>query len=231
MHDTSLFNCQQFFDSYGASIKQHAPNAKVVEIGSQDVNGSIRVCSPAEFEYIGVDFATGKGIDVVLTDPYSLPFESESVDVVVSNSCLEHSEMFWLIYLEIMRILKPTGIFYLNVPSNGGFHRYPVDCWRFYPDSGRALVTWAKRNGMNAELLESYTSQQIGDEWNDYVAIFLKDKDNLHLYPNRILNNKTDFTNGLVFGSNELLKPQGMPEDKLKMLAIKQIIDNQIKIG
>ena len=30
-------------------------------------------------------------------------------------------------------------LFYLNAPSNGEFHRYPVDCWRFYPDAGGAL--------------------------------------------------------------------------------------------
>ena len=46
----------------------------------------------------------------MLTDPYHLPFESNSLDVVVSSSCFEHSEMFWLLFLEIMRVLKPEGL-------------------------------------------------------------------------------------------------------------------------
>src|SRR5690606_22164720 len=101
--------------------------------------------APANVTYIGLDFEKAKGVDVLLTDPYTLPFENESVDVVVSSSCFEHSEMFWLVFAEILRILKPNGLVYLNAPSNGVVHRYPVDCWRFYPDAGEALATWGKR--------------------------------------------------------------------------------------
>jgi SAM-dependent methyltransferase len=119
----------------------------IVDIGSQDVNGSLRSVAPPNNKYIGVDFVEAKGVDVVITDPYSLPFEDESVDAVVSSSCFEHSEFFWLLFNEALRILKPTGLLYINVPSNGQFHRYPVDCWRFYPDSGVALQNWGKRSG------------------------------------------------------------------------------------
>jgi SAM-dependent methyltransferase len=230
MHHTALQNCQQFFESYGESINTLSSKVRVVEIGSQDVNGSLRAFCPEQFEYTGVDFVMGKGVDLILDDPYTIPFESESIDVVLSSSCFEHSEMFWLLYIEIMRILKPTGIFYLNVPSNGEFHRWPVDCWRFYPDSGRALITWAKRNGMKPKLLESYTSTQIGDQWNDFVAVFLKDEECIEKYPNRILHTKTDYSNGLICGESDFSKLSIMPEDKKKMAVINQIIDNKVKI-
>lgn len=230
MHYTALQNCQHFFDNYGESIKKLSPMAHVVEIGSQDVNGSLRSLCPEQFKYTGVDFVAGKGVDLILDDPYSLPFDDESIDVILSSSCFEHSEMFWLLYLEIMRTLKPTGIFYLNTPSNGEFHRWPVDCWRFYPDSGRALITWAKRNGMTPQLLESYTSTQIGDQWNDFVAVFLKNELHIEKYPNRILHNKTDYSNGLVCGENDFSKMSAMPEDKKKMSSISKIIDNSLKV-
>lgn len=230
MHYSALQNCQQFFESYGESINIISPNAHVVEIGSQDVNGSLRTLCPEHFKYTGVDFVAGKGVDLILDDPYTLPFESESVDVVLSSSCFEHSEMFWLLYIEIMRILKPTGVFYLNVPSNGELHRWPVDCWRFYPDSGRALITWAKRNGMNSQLLESYTSTQIGDQWNDFVAVFLKNEAHTEKYTNRILHKKTDYSNGLLFDENDFSNMSTMPEDKKKLAVISQIIDNKVKI-
>lgn len=230
MHPTALQNCQHFFETYGDAIQKNTPNAKVVEIGSQDVNGSLRTYCPASFEYTGVDFVAGKGVDLILDDPYKLPFEDESVDVMLSSSCFEHSEMFWLLYLEIMRTLKPGGLFYMNVPSNGEFHRWPVDCWRFYPDSGRALITWAKRNGMKAELLESYTSTQIGDQWNDFVAVFVKDGDKATMFPNRILHKKADYSNGIMFGQSDFSKLSAMPEDKKKLAVIKQIIDNTVKV-
>lgn len=227
MHPTSLTNCQQFFDTYASCFPD---KAKVIEIGSQDVNGSIRSTCPSKFEYIGVDFQAAKGVDIVISDPYTLPFEDASVDIVLSNSCFEHSEMFWLVFLEILRVLKPSGLFYLNAPSNGSFHRYPVDCWRFYPDSGRALITWAKKNGLNSELLESFTSLQIGHEWNDFVGVFLKDKAHLHCFPNRILNQKKDYYNGLVLGGDHFLNPIESTEDRKKLDVISQIVHNQIKI-
>jgi SAM-dependent methyltransferase len=170
-------------------------------------------------------------VDVVLEDPYSLPFETASTDVVISSSCFEHSEMFWVLFIEIMRILKPHGLFYLNAPSNGDFHRYPVDCWRFYPDSGRALVTWAKRNEMNPALLESYASaQSAGDQWNDFVAVFVRDEAQAQRHHNRILDGKKDVFNGVMLGSEGFVNPRPMPEDRMKLAAIKQIIDNRVKV-
>ena len=166
----------------------------------------------------------------MLSDPYALPFEGESADIVLSSSCFEHSEMFWLVFLEIMRILKPSGLFYLNVPSNGGFHRYPVDCWRFYPDSGNALVSWARRNSVNAVLFESYISDQQTHEWNDFVGVFLKDQRYFERYPSRILDTFQGFRNGLKFGSTSFLKQTYPPEDKRKLGIIQKIIENKIKI-
>jgi len=229
MHHTAQLNSKQFFECYAPFLKREK-SIKVIEIGSQDVNGSLRQTCPPDFEYVGVDFVPGKGVDIVLDDPYVLPFLDCSADVVISSSCFEHSEMFWLVFLEVLRIVKPNGLFYLNVPSNGEIHRWPVDCWRFYPDSGNALVTWAKRNGINPILLESYTSTQIGDQWNDYVAVFLKDEQFVNQYPNRIIETKTDFYNGLSSKEAAFSRYSQAPEDKRKMMAINQIIDNNIKV-
>lgn len=202
MHPTAMSNCQSFFTAYSASFAQHQ-HVKVVEIGSQNVNGTLRDTCPANFEYIGVDFAQAKGVDIVLEDPYKLPFEDEAVDVVLSSSCFEHSEMFWLVFLEIMRVLKPSGLFYLNAPSTGSFHRYPVDCWRFYPDSGAALVKWAQRHGSKPTVLESYT--QIAGNWQDYVAVFLKDESCAAQFSQRILDSKVDFENGQRMSDDKLI--------------------------
>lgn len=229
MHPTAMNNCKSFWSAYSQSFESMA-HVKVIEIGSQDVNGSLREVCPKNFEYVGVDFVEGKGVDVVLSDPYSLPFENESADIILSSSCFEHSEMFWIVFLEILRVLKPNGLFYLNTPSNGNFHRYPVDCWRFYPDSGQALVTWARRNSINAALLESYTSNQKGDVWNDFVAVFLKDEAFIKSFPNRILDSLTDFRNGLRYGSTEHLNLTELTEDQLKLNVISQIVTNKIKI-
>ena len=198
MHKSALSNGASFFQVYLA----HRKDLTIVDIGSQDVNGSLRSVVPPQHRYIGVDFASGHGVDVVLTDPYVYPFDSDSVDCVVSSSCFEHSEFFWLSFLEMVRILRNGGIIYLNVPSNGLFHRYPVDCWRFYPDSGNALARWAHTNGYDIVPLESFVSNQDSQDgqfaWNDFVAVFLKGSNNLaNVGDTRMMDFKKDVTNGL----------------------------------
>lgn len=185
-------NGNSFFACYSKSFDQN--NTVVVEIGSQDVNGSLKDVCPKNFKYIGVDFIKANNVDLVLDDPYQLPFDDNSVDMVVSSSCFEHSEMFWLVYLEALRILKPSGLFYLNAPSRGNYHLYPVDCWRFYPDSGIALTNWGIRSGYNNVMLESYTQAKGG--WGDFVAVFLKDAKYIDSFQNRILESKKDYING-----------------------------------
>lgn len=202
-----------FFEQY-APFFNGIDQPSIVDVGSMDVNGSLRQTAPEGFTYTGVDFAPGPGVDLVLSDPYVLPFENDSVDMVVSSSCFEHSELFWVSFLEILRILKPRGLFYLNAPSNGNYHRYPVDCWRFYPDCGGALITWAKRNGYRAALLESFVGNQVGDAWNDFVAVFLKDEDLVPLVPAGILDRTSAYRNGIRIGSDSILNESAFTEDQ-----------------
>lgn len=226
MHPTAMLNAKMFFDVYGASFA----SGLVADIGAQDLNGSLRAVCPAQFTYVGVDFVAGKGVDVILDDPYRLPFADQSIDIVISSSCFEHSELFWLLFLEIMRVLKAPGLFYLNVPSNGDVHRHPLDCWRFYPDSGRALVTWARRSGYDAVLAESYTCKQIGDIWNDFVAVFLKGAEFAPGFPQRITDGFDGFTNGMALGRQDALNPQRYPEDMDKLMLISDLINNKIVV-
>jgi SAM-dependent methyltransferase len=223
-------NCKLFFDTYSESFKNQSL-VKIVEIGSQNVNGTLRSVAPTAFEYVGVDFVEGDGVDIILDSPYSLPFKTDSVDIVLSSSCFEHSEMFWLVYLEILRILKPSGLFYLNVPSNGDFHSYPVDCWRFYPDSGNALVSWSKKMGFNSVLLESYTSNQNLEHWNDFVAVFLKDEGEISNFKSRIVDSFTDFINGKKYEIEDYINFRRKPEDQLTLFEMNQSINNHMVIN
>lgn len=208
MHRSSMKTGEDFFDVYAKELD----SGIVLDIGSQDVNGSLSEVCPKKLTYTGVDFIEGKGVDLVLKDPYALPFPDNYADMIVSSSCFEHSEMFWLLFLEIMRVLKPSGLFYMNVPSNGLFHRYPVDCWRFYPDSGKALATWGNHNKIDVCLLESFTSAQDADIWNDYAAVFLKDRSKAHLYPSRISDSRNDIENVCRDDRAELKNLQTHPQ-------------------
>jgi len=209
MHDTAMMYGKHFFSTY----LKDAKGLKIIDIGSQDVNGSLKSVAPKDNEYIGLDFVEGKGVDVILTDPYVLPFEDSSVDVVVSSSCYEHSEFFWLSFNEALRILKPSGLLYINVPSNGAYHRFPVDCWRFYPDSGIALQNWGNRSGYACALLESFIGIRKNDIWHDFVGVFVKDKSNTSKFSLRIQDITKEFMNGRLLDSEEIFKHQYIPQN------------------
>ncbi|MCK3780131.1 methyltransferase domain-containing protein [Ensifer sesbaniae] len=211
MHDTALENADYFFRTYA---KQRS-GLKVVEIGSQDVSGTIRSIAPPDCHYLGLDFAEGPGVDRIVEDPYDLPVDDEFADIVVSSSCFEHSEFFWLVFTEAQRILKPDGLCYINAPSNGAFHRYPVDCWRFYPDSGIALQKWARRSGYRTTLLESFVTLRKNDQWNDFVAVFVKNEIYAGNYPDRIHLSREDYMNARNLGSNSFARPSNLTEDQL----------------
>lgn len=214
MHSSALSFARSFFDIYCGHINE----ATVVDIGSQDVNGSIRLVCPERFNYIGVDFQHGKGVDIVLDDPYHLPLGDKSVDVIVCSSVFEHSQFFWLVFLEMCRVLKAGGLIYLNVPSNGYIHRYPVDSWRFYPDAGIALMNWANRHSFQVQVQESFigakaSASDPGETWNDFVCIFSIGD---YTRPNpdeRIFLESAHCLNIRCFGSDNPINASLLPED------------------
>ena len=205
MHDTAYKHCSLFFENY----LQHIPfDLNVIEVGSQDVNGSLKdIFNRPNIKYTGLDFVSGKNVDMLLIDPYKLPLADNSVDVLVTSSCLEHCDMFWVLYLDMLRVLKPHGLLYINVPSNRGvFHRYPVDCWRFMPDAGKALEKWGSISGYtDCTMLESFVGNMGADEWQDFVTVILKDKQYTSFYRDRITASINEFENGLKGESSELI--------------------------
>ncbi|MDT2022609.1 methyltransferase type 11 [Methylocella sp. CPCC 101449] len=168
MHDTALKLGRLFFEHYATA------GATIVDIGSFDVNGSLRSVAPPQTFYLGIDCEHGKGVDLAVPVGTTLPIRNDFAGIVVSSSQAEHDDFFWETFLDMCRITKPEGFIYLNVPSNGSFHRYPQDCWRFYPDSGAVLAKWARKNKQNVYLVESFIAYREKDQWNDFVAVFKK---------------------------------------------------------
>ena len=169
MHASSYQHMQRLVSTY---LDRARPLA-AIDIGSYDVNGSYRTLFDAPgWRYTGVDLEAGPGVDVVLSSPYRLPFASRSVDVVISGQAFEHVEYFWMTWLEMVRVLKPGGLIFLIAPSRGPEHRYPQDCWRFYPDGYRALAKFGR-----CELVEVGTDWEPHADpgsapWGDTVGVF-----------------------------------------------------------
>lgn len=141
MHETALQDALIFRQTYLKNLERTALD--ILDVGGQDVNGSMRPCMENPlWTYTSVDMTKGKGVDIVVKEPHEqTPFPGAPYDVIVSSSCFEHDPCFWLTLSRMHMSLKQDGgLIYLNVPSVGPYHTYPVDNWRFYADAGPSLA-------------------------------------------------------------------------------------------
>jgi SAM-dependent methyltransferase len=147
---------------------QEGKPLKILDLGSQDICGSYRpIFDVPKWKYIGIDMAAGKNVDVVLRTPYAWSeIASGSADVVISGQAFEHIRYFWITMLEIARVLKPGGLCCILAPSSGPEHRYPVDCWRFYPDGMQALADFAQLEVL--EINTQWEDQKIHNDGSDW---------------------------------------------------------------
>jgi len=115
--------------------KQDVAGKRVLEVGSYDVNGSLRklIGSWRPAEYTGVDIQEGPSVDLVCDAEKLLDiFPEESFDVVFSTELLEHVLNPKIVVSNIKRLCKRNGIILLTTRSYGfHFHPYPYDFWRF----------------------------------------------------------------------------------------------------
>jgi len=174
MHQSSMEKMQDFVARYLETRRDEA--LQILDLGSLDVNGTYRPLFDAPgWAYTGVDLSPGPNVDLVLSDPYRwriLP--ARRFDVIVSGQTFEHIEFFWVTLQQMVRVLRPGGLICIIAPSRGYEHRYPVDCWRFYPDGFRALAAY-----VGLDLLEvsaqweamGYTGDD-SDVWGDAMAVY-----------------------------------------------------------
>lgn len=89
-----------------------------------------------------LDIADGPFVDYIV-DGHSLPFEENTFDLVIAQESLEHFENPSIAVDEIYRVLKPGGIFYVQVPFIIGYHPGPTDFWRYTKEGIRKLTEQA----------------------------------------------------------------------------------------
>lgn len=169
MHDTALRTGEAFLKCYCRG------NYSILDVGSLDVNGTLRPFIMEGVNYTGIDISSGPNVDMVIKPGKLFPFQPDSFDLVVCTSCFEHDPQFWMTFYEICRVVKRGGFIYISAPSNGPVHRYPVDCWRFYPDSAEALTQWVNQTGdMLVDVVENFRMSPSVDGWVDQVSVFGK---------------------------------------------------------
>lgn len=106
---------------YCLSVKSKHPNffknAKVLDVGSLDINGSNRYLFE-DCEYTGIDVGPGKNVDIVCPG-HKFEASDGSFDVIVSTECFEHDMYFPETLKNIIRMLRPGGLFFFTCGGDG----------------------------------------------------------------------------------------------------------------
>lgn len=164
MHATSYEKIRCFRDVYLEASPASA--VIVLDVGSHsyDEQGSYRSLFPLpRYQFVGLDLVPGPNVDVVPHDPYSWEeLATDSIDAVVSGQTFEHNPFFWVTMAEVARVLRPGGVVAVVAPSAGDVHRFPLDCWRFYPDAWLAVCAF-----VGLEVVESYVEARTNRKMTD----------------------------------------------------------------
>lgn len=89
----------------------------ILEIGSHDVNGSIRNFFEGS-DYCGVDLSPGDGVDVVMSG-HELKFPNDTFDYSISCECFEHNPEWIKTFANMYRMTKISAYVIITCASTG----------------------------------------------------------------------------------------------------------------
>jgi SAM-dependent methyltransferase len=137
----------------------------VLEIGSRNINGTVRQFFSDAKQYIGIDMESGEGVDIV-TDSHNLIYEPDLrhkfFDTIICLETLEHDiDPFETMY-QINCMLKHNGFLLISTPTFGfPLHRHPKDYWRFGEDAYREVLFYGYEILNLAHVLDTVGSPGI----------------------------------------------------------------------
>jgi len=231
MHYSAYANAEKFYNKY---CEIGIENKNILDVGSYNVNGTLKPIFE-KGKYIGLDMEEGRNVDVV-ANAHEIPFKDGHFDIVLSSSCFEHDDMFWETFLEMCRVLKPGGYLYVQAPSNGPYHGWPGDNWRFYIDSWLALEKWGIKKGYDLELVERYIDDitppldyEGPRVWNDSIGIFRKKEEETQDFIIKSIG--TGRHNMLDRGDKKIALISSFCDDEIKLKCLKKNIIKVKEMG
>jgi SAM-dependent methyltransferase len=107
-----------FFQAVVGRNRGFVAGARVLEIGSYDVNGSIRSVFEGAGEYVGVDLTQGPGVDLVAYG-HQVDHPDGTYDIAVSGECFEHDPHWRDTFANMVRLARAGGLVVFTCASHG----------------------------------------------------------------------------------------------------------------
>lgn len=105
---------RQFCKRVCNALPSYFVGKRVLEVGSLNINGTIRDlfknCS-----YTGIDVHPGKDVDIVCQGKDFV--DQDGFDTIVSTECFEHDQDYVLTVQNILKLLRPGGLFFFTCAS------------------------------------------------------------------------------------------------------------------
>lgn len=156
MHETSYNLMQYFVDKYVPE------NSMVLDFGGNNVNGNYRnIITGHTSTYKTLDW---NNADYIVKGYDWTDIPKKHFDAVISGQVLEHDSYFWKSLENIKNACKDNGLVIIIVPSKGNYHTYPLDCYRFYPDSASVFAEI-----LNADILEVVWNSDMNSKHNKFI--------------------------------------------------------------
>lgn len=106
-----------FFTTVADANAALIPGGRVLEVGSYDVNGTIRRLFEGSRDYVGVDLTPGPGVDVI---SYGHAYDdTEPFDIAISGECFEHDPHWAESLANMARLTRPGGLVAFSCASRG----------------------------------------------------------------------------------------------------------------
>lgn len=105
---------KQFVQEVKSRYPDYFIRKKVLEVGSQDINGSVRKYF-RRCDYLGIDLGPGRGVDMIAHATELV--EPNVYDVVISTEALEHDKKWQESIRQMWENLKPCGMLIITCAS------------------------------------------------------------------------------------------------------------------
>lgn len=139
----------EFFTGVRSHYGSSFDSARVLEVGSLDINGSVRELFSG-CEYTGVDLQLGPGVDLARQGQL-VDFPTGHFDTTISAECLEHNPFWRETVANMLRMTRPGGLVLISCATTG---RLEHGTTRTNPDASPFT---------SAEKWEYYRNLGVGD--------------------------------------------------------------------